>query len=79
MRVVTSVISKKFKDSASEGTLSYLENRIWETSILNSVLDHMENNKLEGSDAAHYFLVEYPDVWKKWVGSNAQQKIKDSL
>jgi len=39
----------------------------------------MENNKLEGGDAAYYFLVEYPDVWTQWVGDRAQQKIKNSL
>ena len=77
--VVTSVISKKFKDTASKDTLGYLENRIWHTEVLNSVLDHMENNKLDGNDAALYFLVQYGDIWKEWVSDEAQLKIKDSL
>ena len=77
--VVTSIITKNFKDNAQKATLGYLENRTWDTSVLNNVLDYMENNKLEGGDAAYYFLVEYPDVWTQWVGDRAQQKIKDSL
>ena len=73
------LFTNKYKDIAQHDTINYLENRIWDTSVINNVLDYMESNKLEGGDAANYFLVEYPDVWKQWVSERAQQKIKDSL
>ena len=77
--VVNTIITNKYKDRAKHDTINYLENRIWKTSVINDVLNYMESNKLEGGDAANYFLVEYPDLWKQWVSEKAQQKIKNSL
>ena len=77
--VVSTVVTKNFMETASSDAIEFLGNRVWDTQVLNSVLDHMNTNSLDGADAAIYFLKNYEDKWTAWVSDEVELKIKSSL
>jgi glycine betaine/proline transport system substrate-binding protein len=58
---------------------AFLNSVAFGNDLMNAVLAWQEDNKAEAAQAAVYFAVTYPDVWKTWVTPEAAEKVAAAL
>lgn len=58
---------------------AFLDSVAFGNDVMNAVLAWQEDNKAEAAQAAGYFAVTYPDVWKTWVTPEAAEKVAAAL
>jgi glycine betaine/proline transport system substrate-binding protein len=76
---VATVLSSDYYNRAEPEVLDYFKSRSWSNETVSTLLSHMTDVQATGEDGARYFLMTYPDVWKKWVTPEAAEKIEASL
>lgn len=77
--VVYTLVSPDFAKSAPKGVMDYLNTRSWSNATVNKLIAWMTDNQATGEDGAKEFLRNQPDIWEKWVTSEAAEKIKAAL
>ncbi|RWB66280.1 glycine betaine ABC transporter substrate-binding protein [Mesorhizobium sp.] len=75
---VFTLVASKFAGSATPEVMTYLKAREFTNDELGKVLLWMTDNQATGEQAAQYFIKTYPDLWKRWVSSEAAKKIEAS-
>lgn len=75
---VFTVVTKNFTETASIA-MDYITVRNWDNATVNTLLAWMSDNQATGEEGAEYFLKNSPDVWTKWVSSDAADKVKHYL
>ncbi|WP_281648791.1 ABC transporter substrate-binding protein [Parendozoicomonas sp. Alg238-R29] len=75
---VHSVTTERFATKAPQA-YSYISNRSFNNTEMNSMLAWMEENQADGLMAAEYFLNNYPQLWKAWVPGDVADKINNAL
>ena len=77
-RVVT-LVSTSFSERAGTDVMEYLNKRSWSNDTVSKLLAWMTDQQATGEEGAKQFLKENPDIWTKWVSTEAAEKIKASL
>jgi glycine betaine/proline transport system substrate-binding protein len=75
---VHTVVTERFAANSPEG-MAYLSNRSFNNVQMNELLAWMEDQQAEGEYTAEYFLINYADIWTKWVDVATTTKIKKAL
>ena len=57
----------------------YVSQRSYTNQQMNGLLAWIEDNQADGEESMEYFLNQYPNVWKKWVSSQAANSIEKAL
>lgn len=76
---VFTLVSKTFSGHVNPSVMDYLKTRSWSNSTVNALMAWMTNNQASGEEGAKHFFKENPDIWTKWVSSDAAKKIKAAL
>ena len=76
---VYTLVTKSFADRAPPDVMAYLDKRAWGNATVNKLMAWMTDNQATGEGGAKHFLKENPEIWTKWVSSEAAEKIKASL
>lgn len=75
---VSTVVTKDFAKSNTTA-MRYFGKRVFPGSVMNGMLVYMSDEQATGEDAAYEFLYQHPQIWRKWVSSNAAKKIQKAL
>ena len=72
------VYTKAFAEREADAA-NFLDSVAISNDVMNDVLAWQEDNKAEPAQAAGYFAVTYPDVWKAWMTPEAAEKVAAAL
>jgi glycine betaine/proline transport system substrate-binding protein len=75
---VNMIYTKAFAEREPEAA-AFLDSVSFTNDVMNAVLAWQEDNGAEASQAAGYFAVTYPEVWKAWVTPEAAEKVTAAL
>ncbi|MFO7172761.1 MAG: glycine betaine ABC transporter substrate-binding protein [Bacillota bacterium] len=75
---VVKVSHPGLQDRAPE-VVAFLERMTLPTDILNKVAAYMEQEEASAEEAARYFFVNYPEVWRSWVPAEVAEKVEQAL
>jgi glycine betaine/proline transport system substrate-binding protein len=76
---IYTLVSTEFSKRAPADVMDYLNKRAWSNDTVGKLMSWMTENQATGEDGAKHFLKENPDIWTKWVSSEAAGKIKAAL
>ncbi|APG95735.1 glycine betaine ABC transporter substrate-binding protein [Sinorhizobium americanum] len=76
---VLTLASKSFIDRTDPAAVEYMKARSWSNKTVNTLMAWMTENQATGEEGARHFLSEHPEIWTKWVSSEASERIKSSL
>jgi len=75
---VSTLITESFAAREPEIT-QYLNKRSFTNRQMNTLLAWMEENQADGETAMEHFLVEQPEIWRKWLTPDIADKVANAL
>ncbi len=75
---VTVCVNKEMQNKAPE-IIEFLSNYETSSLITSEALAYMEENKVSPKEAAKWFLIKYPEIWKNWIPQEIVQKVEAAL
>lgn len=61
------------------GAYDYLATRSFTNAEINEVIAWMGENQADGEYAMDYFMVNYEDMWRRWLPAGPEQQVADAL
>lgn len=75
---VTTFVTAEFAPKNPE-IVTYLGKRSFNNADMNKLLAWMEDEQASAEDTMHYFMKNYPSVWKAWVSADVAKKVAAEL
>ncbi|WP_273701681.1 ABC transporter substrate-binding protein [Tepidanaerobacter acetatoxydans] len=75
---VTVAVNKEVTEKAPE-VVGFLKNYKTSSELTNKMLAYMQENDVNATEAAMWFLREYEDLWAQWLPDDIANKVKKSL